>query len=55
MGDSKIKVFDTYGSGDNSLTIKVGSGGKSIFMQMRNNDKRQELNKLQGMTILTWL
>ena len=27
MGDSKIKVFDTYGSGDNSLTIKVGLGG----------------------------
>ena len=27
MSDSKIKVFDSYGSGDTSVNIRVGSGG----------------------------
>ena len=31
MSDSKIKVFDSYGSGDTSVNIRVGSGGIFCF------------------------
>ena len=51
MSDSKIKVFDSYGGGDHSITIKVGSGGKSVNIQIKKRDKRRVLIRLSAMIV----